>query len=282
MRLHLSELRNQNGPERIFPTHWRWCLAAALPLLSGCGEIEVPTPTVPRTAPAAQNPGSWNPPQGPLTEARKQAELAGFHARMLELEGRREAMEQQRRAQETQRLLAAQQRDRLEWEQAQAMLRDQRPPQDAGSPAQDVESQYVAPLPASPPAQAYAAESYPYAYSPAPETPGPVPDVSYADPSYAAEEPAARPTYRTDSGIEYYYPNRRPAASPRSPTYGGTDTRFGVRGPGPEGFSPDWSGYGGGVSSDAGSSSGRVSVRGYSRKDGTYVRPHTRSRPRRR
>ena len=45
----------------------------------------------------------------------------------------------------------------------------------------------------------------------------------------------------------------------------------------------DGYGYSGGYSSGGGSSYGSkgVSVRGYYRKDGTYVRPHTRSRPRR-
>lgn len=48
--------------------------------------------------------------------------------------------------------------------------------------------------------------------------------------------------------------------------------------------SPGYQGYGGYPESYAGggSGSGRVGVRSYTRKDGTYVRSHTRSAPRRR
>jgi hypothetical protein len=55
------------------------------------------------------------------------------------------------------------------------------------------------------------------------------------------------------------------AVTGSEPSYGGADT----------------SSYGRAYAPSVGSG-GRVSVRGYTRKDGTYVRPHTRSAPRRR
>lgn len=46
-------------------------------------------------------------------------------------------------------------------------------------------------------------------------------------------------------------------------------------------YNADYCDGAGGGSSYAPSGDGRVHVRGYHRRDGTYVRPHTRSRPRR-
>ncbi len=94
------------------------------------------------------------------------------------------------------------------------------------------------------------------------------------------KERAPLGTIQTPAVIPYSTEGRIVHAEERPSTYTAANTTYYSPYTGAATSTPHpYTGYGSGLSNYGVSSGGTVHIRGYMRKDGTYVRPHTRSAP---